>query len=282
MKRSALMVLGLLVCLSSSAIGETEAERAERIRAAAEALNKSKAEAETPEVLKARTKKLEAENRALRAELTKMQAALAKMRAALKDAGVVVGGDDGGKAADDGRKTLRSFQELVKLLPDDTMPRRAERGNEESWTSLHSRAICEWLAANAADLRFENLRVMLIDDPQPTKWNNEDGWVSLHVGLATNKKTTEPMFEHAGTYWVTNFWVFAKATNDRERRFLLDLKRWDTFTIDAAFAQHKDAKGALMPLKREDFSMYASTDLYNRKKVVKTRVDGKLVASDFR
>ena len=272
MKRSALMVLGLLVCLSSSAIGETEAERAERIRAAAEALNKSKAEAETPAALKAQIAKLEAENRALRAELL-------KMRAAMKEAGIAVGGaaDDG----DDDDKRVRSlstFKQFVSLLPDEVLPQRGERSNRKAWTEPISHAIRNWYFENRDTFNFRKLKVRVYTSPKSTRYQGEDGWYLM--GVYSGRKP----IENDGSYWVCNFRIYLKPTNDKQRRLILDLKQDDTFTIDAEIPTN-DPTGRPIELRWESsgLQLVAMTHRIGANKVVsKVLLRAHLEVTDFR
>ena len=228
MNRSALIVVLSLLVFSSSAIGETEAERAERIRAAAEALNNAKAEAETPAALKAQIAKLEAENRALRVELV-------KMRAAMKEAGIAVGGaaDD----EDDRVRSLSTFKQFVSLLPDEVLPRRAERSNREAWTTAVGDAICNWYFDNRHTYNFRNLKVRVSSTPSPSGYQvGEDGWYRMRVEYTLNESSALSVartLEHDGTYWLCSFEIFLKPKNEKQRRLILDLKDGDTFTIDA-------------------------------------------------
>lgn len=276
------VVVGLLMLMGSASglMAETPDERAARIKAAQDALKQSQEDAESPEALKARVAELEAENR-------KLTAQLAKAIAALKAAGLAVGED---AAANDGRKVLRTFQQLVAEFPDPAKQRPEDRRKYEE-------IVLEWMTANSRKYRFENLRAKLLHQPKETMRNGEMGWYLLHVGYGQpeSKKLgqgqffpTSERFKHRGTDWAVAFYVLFRPKDVRQQRSIADLKRNDMVTISFQFVKSIDAEGNVYLPNSKDFLCSGLYEIISKqntrivKMTLKNHPKAEIVASDIR
>lgn len=275
--------VGLLGLTGSALLAETPDERAVRIKAAQDALKQAQEDAASPEALKARVVELEAENRRLRAQV-------AKLLTAMKEAGLKVGGVDENApgAADDQRKKISSFDQLFRMLPDDVMPRRNERSDSEAWTAVHQQAMEKWFRENAGTFEFHNLRVRAWSSPNPLRNESEEGWYSVQIRCTVPRHrepsgiVSNPAVFVNGVYWVPEFYVYLRATNERQKKALLELKRLDEITISGMLAFDDGIEDNGGPDRLYRFGTRFSGSRRKGKRYVDVGLRGSIVVTDFK